>query len=380
MPDVEDHPRAPAPDAVVPTPERLGADRRLSGRGVTIALLDAGFTAHPDVASRVVGFHAVEDEGGSLFPSRPPHPWEWHGTQTSVVAAGDGSLSGGVYRGLASSASLLLVQVGQQGSIHEDEIARALEWLLDNAERHGVRIVNISLGGDHDAPLPDSRVNQLAEEAVRRGLVLVVAAGNSGGNFEHRAVPPASAPSVITVGGYHDWYAEDRHGFALYGSSYGSTADGLSKPELIAPAMEIAAPIPVGAPEFGVAQALVRLAAANDGEIESLAARIGPAARLPEGLAVGGSHAIRVAVSQLLREGKIVAAHYQHVDGTSFAAPIVASIVAQMLEANPRLSPAQVKEILIRTAEPIEGAPAERQGFGVVNARVAVSVAVASAD
>lgn len=373
--DDDDHPHAPGPAAVPSTLERLGADARLTGRGVTLALLDAGFTAHPDVASRVVGFHAVDDAGAALLPARPPHPWEWHGTQTSVVAAGDGSLSEGIYRGLASGANLLLIQVGREGSIHEAELARALEWLLENHERFGVRVVNISLGGDHDAPLRDSPVNQLAEEAVRRGLVLVVAAGNSGCNFEHRAVPPASAPSVITVGGYHDWNGEDGHGFALYCSSYGSTADGLAKPELLAPAMEVAAPIAVGSPEFRTAEALARLAAASDDDLAAFTREWGAAADLPEELPDSPAEAIREAVAGKLRDRKIVAAHYQHVDGTSFAAPIVASIVAQMLEANPSLTPAAVKEILIRTAEPIEGAPAERQGFGVVHALRAVQAA-----
>jgi serine protease AprX len=46
-----------------------------------------------------------------------------------------------------------------------------------------------------------------------------------------------------------------------------------------------------------------------------------------------------------------------------------------MLEANPRLTPAQVKEILVRTAEPIEGVPATRQGFGIVQARAALRAA-----
>ena len=85
--------------------------------------------------------------------------------------------------------------------------------------------------------------------------------------------------------------------------------------------------------------------------------------------------AIRDLVAGRLRDRKIVSAHYQHVDGTSFASPIVASIVAQMLEANPDLDPAAVKEILIRTAERIEGAPAERQGHGVVDAGRAIAAA-----
>jgi serine protease AprX len=52
--------------------------------------------------------------------------------------------------------------------------------------------------------------------------------------------------------------------------------------------------------------------------------------------------------------------------------PLVASVVAQMLEANPNLTPATIKQILIATADRIPGAPLMRQGYGVLNARRAV--------
>lgn len=372
--------RAPGPLAVAPTPVRVAANGDLSGRGVTMAFLDAGFTAHPDLASdgRIVAFHAVEDPEASLSPARPPHPWEWHGTQTSVVAAGDGALSDGVYRGLAPSARVVLIQVGREGSIHEDEIARALEWLLENHRALGVRVVNVSLGGDHEAPLEASRVNQLAEEAVRQGLVLVVAAGNTGCNTEHAPVPPASAPSVITVGGYHDWSNAEGRSFALYCSSFGNTPDGVQKPDLLAPAMEVAAPILQGTPEYRAAEALARLTRASDEELPELVSQLRDTAELPEDASEKSSDEIRALVGRKLHDKKIVSAHYQHVDGTSFAAPIVASIVAQMLEANPELDPATVKQILIATAERIEGAPAERQGHGVVDAKRAIEAAWAT--
>jgi serine protease AprX len=380
-----DPPAAPIPGAVAPTLARLEADAFRTGRGITIAFLDAGFTAHPDIARRIAGFHAVEDPDAVLSATDAPRGWEWHGTQTSVVAAGDGALSDGIYRGLASDAKLLLVQVGREGSIHEEQIARAFEWLLENFERYGVRVVNVSLGGDVDLPLPESRVNLLVEEAVRRGLVVVAAAGNSGGSEHPNVVPPASAPSAVTVGGYHDWITsgenehDHRHEFALYWSSFGDTADGLPKPELIAPALEVAAPIPVAAPELEAARTLSRLVSATDDELPGLIREWGPHVDLPAELADAPLGLIREAVEEKRRERKVVAAHYQHVDGTSFAAPIVSSIVAQMLEANPRLTPAEVKEILVRTALPIEGAPAPRQGFGVVRAKAAVEVAEASA-
>ena len=73
---------------------------------------------------------------------------------------------------------------------------------------------------------------------------------------------------------------------------------------------------------------------------------------------------------------KIVDAQHQHVDGTSVAAPIVTSVVAQMLEANPRLTPQQIRAILTRTARQIKGAPIEQQGAGVLNASAAVQTAL----
>lgn len=80
-------------------------------------------------------------------------------------------------------------------------------------------------------------------------------------------------------------------------------------------------------------------------------------------------------IDKKLSEQKIVATHYQHVDGTSFAAPIAASVIAQMLEANPNLSPAAVKNILVSTAAKLKHFPTVRQGFGVLNARLAVAEA-----
>ena len=80
-------------------------------------------------------------------------------------------------------------------------------------------------------------------------------------------------------------------------------------------------------------------------------------------------------VEAVLAQEKIVATHYQHVDGTSFAAPIVTSIVAQMIESNPALTPGAVKNILISTANRILTESAIRQGYGVVNARRAVELA-----
>ena len=76
-----------------------------------------------------------------------------------------------------------------------------MTWVLNNYQRFEIRIVNISLGGDSPTTGKFTELDELVEEAVSHGLVVVVAAGNTG----HRIiVPPASAPSAITVGGLND--------------------------------------------------------------------------------------------------------------------------------------------------------------------------------
>src|SRR5262245_11460341 len=109
------HGHAPNRFAVPSTPERFGADGRFRGRGVTIAFLDSGFHPHPDIArsGRILAYHDVHDPAARLDSEEAPSSDAWHGTQTSVAAAGSGFLSNGRYRGLASQADLVLVRVGR---------------------------------------------------------------------------------------------------------------------------------------------------------------------------------------------------------------------------------------------------------------------------
>ena len=85
---------------------------------------------------------------------------------------------------------------------------------------------------------------------------------------------------------------------------------------------------------------------------------------------------LRQLVRLKLKDQKVISGAYKHVDGTSFASPIVASIAAQMLEANPRLAPRETKRLLIGTARRIAGVNADRQGWGAVDAEAAVQAAL----
>jgi len=369
-----DHQHGPNRFAVIPTARRLKANTEYTGDGVVVAFLDSGFYPHPDLANRVVGYHDVTGEQPYLISNQPAEAWQWHGTQTAVAAAGNGYLSDGLYRGLAHKSKLVLVKVSERGRISEDNIARGIRWMIANRKRYDIRVLNISLGGDEDVPCSRSIIDQAAEEAISHGIVVVAAAGNSGGEGRH-AIPPANAPSVITVGGYSDHNELNGDRLALYHSNFGITADGTVKPEIVAPAMWIAAPILPGTRTYGRAEALSRLAAAADYELSGLARELEEAAELPGQLVRSGATEIRAHVETALKHEKIVAAHYQHVDGTSFAAPIVTSLVAQMIEANPRLTPGAIKNIVISTADRIATEPVIRQGYGVVNARRAVELA-----
>jgi len=359
-----DHQHAPNRFAVIPTPLRLNANTEYTGAGITVALLDSGFYPHPDLASRVVAYHDIAGERPHLLANDPVESWQWHGTQTSVAAAGNGHLCDGLYRGLAHESKLVLVKVSERGRISEENIARGIRWVIANRERYDIRVLNISLGGDEDVPCSKSIIDQAAEEAISQGIVVVVAAGNSDGH----SIPPANSPSVITVGGYSDHNELNGNRLGLYHSNFGITADGTIKPEIVAPAMWIAAPVLPGTQVYERAEALSRLAAAADYELPGLAREFQETLELPE-------QEIRPYVEALLKQEKIVAAHYQYVDGTSFAAPIVTSIVAQMIEANRSLTPGAIKNILVSTADRIVSESVIRQGYGVVNARRAVELA-----
>jgi serine protease AprX len=375
--DDHQHQHAPNRFGVIPTHVRLNATREYTGKGVTIAFLDSGFYPHPDLVTpnnRVVAYEDLASERCNLFSTQTVESWQWHGTQTSVTSAGNGQLSNGVYRGVAHESELVLVKVSERGRITEENIARGIRWVISNCARYKIRVLNISLGGDEDVPCSKSIIDQAAEEAISHGIVVVAAAGNSGAEGRH-SIPPANSPSVITVGGYTDHNQLSGNELGLYQSNFGATADGTVKPEIVAPAMWVAAPILPGTSFYERAEALSRLSAAVDYELPTVARELQNAAELPEQLLNSDANAIRAYVDSALQQLKIVATHYQHVDGTSFAAPVVTSIVAQMIQANPTLTPGAIKNILVSTADRIVSQPVIRQGYGVVNARRAVELA-----
>lgn len=366
---------------VLPTPLRLNADERFRGRGVTIAFLDSGFYAHPDLtqpSDRILAYHNIFDPAADRDSLQTGDVASWHGMMTSVVAAGNGHLSEGFYRGIAPQSNLVLVKIGRTGRIPDEHIEQGLDWVLEHREEHNIRIVNISAGGDYERPYLRSSLCETVERAVDAGLVVVCAVGNAGMAPGHPVLPPASSPSAISVGGLDDQNSLDRARRGMYRSSYGPTIDGLQKPEVIAPGIWVAAPILPHTPTAAEAKLYSQLDDATDDQLatiieehERIDKDLYEARELPVAL-------LRQLITIKLHEGNVINQHYKYVDGTSFSSPIVASIVACMLEANPKLTPQEVKRILIKTAERVSGIEVDRQGWGVVVPRHAVEAALRS--
>jgi serine protease AprX len=249
---------------------------------------------------------------------------------------------------LASNAELVLIQVLRTGAgkINNAGILRGLRWLIKNAQTFHVRVLNISLGGDRVAPHIKNPIDAAIQNLIDQGVAVVTAAGNEGQRY---LVPPATAPMAITVGGIDDKNLFDRAEIELWHSNYGETIAGAQKPELVAPSIWVAAPMLPETPTANEAAELFAKRAAGDHSSE---------------------------VSQRMAAQKLISPFYQHVDGTSFAAPLTSSTIACALQANPNLTPKRIRALMRASAKRVEGAPVERQGAGVLDAGQAIALVV----
>src|SRR5215217_2314713 len=258
---------------VLSTPLRLDADERFTGKGVTIAFLDSGFYPHVDLTTpvnRIVAYRNMLEEDGELGSLFQPDVASWHGMMTSVVAAGNGSLSNGFYRGIAPESDVVLVKLARTGRITDDDIRRGLEWVLENREKYNIRVVNISAGGDYEQSYLDDSLSRTVELCTTAGITIVCAVGNAGHLPNHPVFQPASAPSCIAVGGLDDNNSINRAKRGMYRSSYGPTLDGLQKPELIAPSIWVPAPILPNTPTSKQAGLYETLDKAADEELHEI--------------------------------------------------------------------------------------------------------------
>lgn len=258
------------------------------GSGVAVALVDTGVAQVPDLAARVterVDFTSEKDGLDSFG----------HGTHMAGLIAGDGTASAGGYTGAAPGASIISVKVAPaDGSTDVSTVLAGLQWVAANQERLHIRVLNLSFGTDSTQSATIDPLNFAVEQLWASGVLVVVAAGNSGplpGSVEK----PGDDPLILTVG------ASDPTGIAAPFSSTGPTRDGFTKPDLLAPGVSIVSTRAPG----------------------STTDTARPAAR--------------------------VDADYFKGSGTSQATAITSGVAALLFQEDPRLTPNQAKAILTTT-------------------------------
>lgn len=350
-------------------PERLEASFRYTGRGVCMGFVDSGFYPHPDLMRpkrRVKAYADATRDTPVANDFFNPQMWSWHGTMTACCAAGNGWVSGGRYRGLASEADVVLIKAGvDDGTILGKNVAHALRFPL-RYPHLGIRILNVSLGvspGDPDI----ADVEAAVEEVVAAGITVFAAAGNIPGRAPSG---PAAARGAITVGGGNDNNTPGIEDDTIWPSSHGSSKPGVQKPDLIAPAIWLPAPMLPGTPTAREAAPLFQLLSV----LEELSTEYGfsETRQIVSAEERASVTTLMDAVAARIQRCKYISPDYQHVDGTSFASPITASVAAQMLEADPTLTPAEIREGLCATARPLPKVDKTLQGAGVVRPRVAL--------
>ncbi|MBK8032426.1 MAG: S8 family serine peptidase [Chloroflexi bacterium] len=151
--------------------ERLGASTHYTGRGVVIAFIDSGYYMHPDLGDRIL-VHADASTNHIIEQHEvmTPDDLSWHGQMTSVVAAGSGWESGGRFKGLAADSRLVLIKItSPRGLVKESDILRGLRWLIDTHVHYGVKVVNLSVGGDFVSYDPEHPIYKAIRKLVDAG-------------------------------------------------------------------------------------------------------------------------------------------------------------------------------------------------------------------
>jgi serine protease AprX len=303
----------------------------VTGRNITVAVLDTGLNAlHPDLAGRVAQNVRLADLQSVPAGFNYPLPVgnisnsdlaSGHGTFVGGVIAASGGSSAGRYGGVAPGARLLGLSAGDANLVH---VLSGFDYLLDRGASYNVRVVNCSFSANTIFD-PNDPVNVATKMLTDRGVNVVFSAGNSGpGNSTMN--PYAMAPWVIGVG------ATDPNGRLASYSSRGDFGDELQHPTLVAPGTNIVS-------------------------LRSLPT-------------VTGVSGLPGADTQRLTFGELP--YYTTATGTSFSAPQVAGAIALMLEANSNLTPAEVKDILSRTATPMPRYFYHEAGAGMLNTYAAV--------
>ena len=306
----------------------IGADdlRRsgVTGAGVDVALIDTGVApvagighvvTGPDLSfdSQIPGFQNIDAYG--------------HGTHLAGIINGSGS---GV-NGIAPGARVVNVKVGAaNGATDVVQVLAAIDFVVQHAHDNGlnIRVIALAYGTDSAQPYTVDPLAYAAEVAWRKGIVVVVAGGNTG-QYAPSLNDPAIDPYVIAVG------ASEPNGTYTSGddtvASFSAWGNSSRRVDVVAPGRSV-------------------VSLRDPGSYIDLNH---PEGREPDGLFRGS--------------------------GTSQSTAVVAGAVALMLQDRPSLTPDQVKWLLRKTAKPLPAADSNAQGSGEIDVRRAVQRSLSTA-
>ena len=303
-----------------------------TGTGVTVALIDTGVTALPDIANSLVT--VTTDPLGQVsaqcinMSGEPTCDDTYgHGTFMAGIIAGNGTASLGKYVGMAPNAKILSVKIaGATGASDVSTIIAAIQWVVSFKAQYGIGVLNLSLGTDSTQSYSVDPLDYAVERAWQSGIVVNVAASNRGPS-SGTISDPANDPFVLTVGAIDDKGTNGLGDDVLPNfTSRGPTSDGMAKPDVVAPGAHI-----------------VSLAAPG--------------------------------ASITTQFPSTMAAPYRRGSGTSMATAVVSGLVAQMLSLQPTLTPDRVKYELMSTAHSDASSDVMAVGAGVVDGQAALAAA-----
>jgi serine protease AprX len=298
----------------------------LKGAGVTIAIVDSGVAAHPElpalaasvdfvsVPSAVLPLGLASPDG--LVPNPAPASIDpnGHGTHVAGIMVGNGNHSpDGRFAGVAPEASLVSVRVlDDVGRGMTSDVLAGLQWVLDHKDQYGIRVLNLSLGHPIFEPADTDPLVQAVDALWDAGIVVVCSAGNDGRSGFGTVTSPCNSRKVITVGALNDKGTTDTTDdtIATYSSRGPTVIDLVAKPDLVAPGNRIVSALAPGS------------------YMDSL---------FPDR---------RVAADPL----QPTVQEFCEMSGTSMAAPMVAGTAALMLEQDPSLTNATIKARLMLSA------------------------------
>ncbi len=315
------------------------AQYALDGSGIGIAVIDSGVYSHDDLqkadgsASRIV--YSESFVPGDTSTGDP----YGHGTHVAGILAGNGRDSATgyseQYTGVAPKANIInLRALDANGSGTDSQVIAAIQRAIQLKSTYNIRVMNLSLGRNIYESYTLDPLCQAVEAAWKAGIVVVVAAGNTGrdnsyGTQGYATIQaPGNDPNVITVGATKTNNTAIRvdDTIASYSSKGPTLIDHVVKPDLVAPGNRI---VSLMSPGSNLA-------------VNNLSLELFP------------SKAVTVCSPGLLGLVSTCttssAPKYLRLSGTSMATPVVAAAAALMIQKDPTLTPDTVKARMMKTA------------------------------